>query len=258
MRIGLRRLRASLAVFDDVIDDDDLEHIKDELRWMTRELGPARDLDVFLAEVIGPLRSSRPEDDLIAASHRDIEQQRRAAYARAAAASRSGRFRDAMLGLAQWIETGRWTADEERTELRARPVAKYAKKRLARLRKWIKRKGADLRDRSVSQRHRLRIRAKRLRYATEFFAATFPDETSAKRRTESLAALKDLQDALGNLNDLATRHRLMVDSLGDKAKAVEQAADSSNEDPDKKAESLLHKAEQALARFADTKSFWKA
>ena len=152
-----------------------------------------------------------------------VQQQRMAAYARAAAAARSSRFRGAMLGLAEWIETGPWTVDEERTELRARPVAEYAKKKLARLRKWIKRKGADLRHRSVSQRHRLRIRAKRLRYATEFFAATFPDETSAKRRTESLAALKDLQDALGDLNDLATRHALMVDSLGDKAKAVEQA-----------------------------------
>jgi triphosphatase len=259
MRIGLRRLRAAIAIFDEIVDDDDLEKIKDELRWIMRELGPARDLDVFEAEVLRPQRESRPKDEAIAAAHRAVQQQRMVAYARAAAATRSSRFRGAMLGLAEWIEAGPWTADEERTELRARPVAKYAKKRLARLRKWIKRKGVDLRHRSVRQRHRLRIRAKRLRYATEFFAGTFRDETSAKCRTESLAALKDLQDALGGLNDLATRHALMVDSLGDKAKALEQTAtDGVQEEADKKAESLLRKAEQALARFADAKSFWKA
>jgi inorganic triphosphatase YgiF len=259
MRIGLRRLRASLAVFDEIVGDDDLAKIKTELRWITQELGPARDLDVFETEVLRPLRASRPEDEVIAASHRDVQQQRMAAYARAAAATRSSRFRGAMLRLAEWIETGPWTVDEERTELRARAVSEYAAKKLARLRKRIKRKGADLRHRSVSQRHRLRIRAKRLRYATEFFAATFPGAASAKRRTESLAALKDLQDALGGLNDLATRHALMVDSLGDKAKAIEQAAtDGSQEDADKKSGTLLRKAEQAVARLATTKSFWKA
>ena len=259
MRIGLRRLRASIAIFDEIVDDDDLEKIKDELRWITRELGPARDLDVFEAEVLRPLRASRPEDEAIAAAHRDVQQQRMGAYARAAATTRSSRFRGAMLGLAEWIETGPWTVDGERTELRGRVVAKFATKKLARLRKWIKRKGADLRHRSVRQRHRLRIRVKRLRYATEFFAATFRDETSAKRRTESLAALKDLQDALGDLNDLATRHALIVESLGDKARAVEQpSTDGVQGEADARAESLLRKAEQALTRFAETKSFWKA
>ena len=256
MRIGLRRSRAAIAVFGEIVDDDDLEQIKDELRWIMRELGPARDLDVFEAEVLRPLRASRPEDEAIAASHRDVQQQRMTAYARAAAAARSSRFRDAMLMLAEWIETGSWTVDEERAKLRMRAVAKFAKKKLARLRKWIKRKGADLRHRSVSQRHRLRIRAKRLRYATEFFAGTFPDETSAKRRTGALAALKDLQDALGGLNDLATCP-LMIDGLGAKAKAIQRAANDS-EDAGARAEVLSRKAEQALARFAEIKSFWKA
>ena len=83
---------------------------------------------------------------------------------------------------------------------------RHAKAELSKLRKRIKRKGADIRHLCVMQRHKLRIRAKRLRYATEFFAGTFPREASAKRRQESLAALKDVQDALGGLNDLATRH----------------------------------------------------
>jgi inorganic triphosphatase YgiF len=89
MRIGLRRLRAAIAIFADVVDDDELEPIEGELKWITKELGPARDLDVFGAEVLRPLRAKRPEDPAIAASHREFEERRMAAYARAAVAARS-------------------------------------------------------------------------------------------------------------------------------------------------------------------------
>lgn len=258
MRIGLRRLRASIAIFADVVDDQSLQQIKGELKWITKELGPARDLDVFGADVLRPLRAKRPEDASLAASHRQFEEKRMAAYARAATAARSLRFRASMLDLAEWIETGQWSTDDgrERTALRTRPVAEHAEAKLARLRRRIKRKGTDLRHRSVKGRHRLRIRAKRLRYATEFFASTFPGQTSAKRRTESLSALKDLQDALGGLNDLATRHALIADDLEDDAGKATSAAHAHLAAAGSE-ETLLLKAEQAFARFAETKAFWK-
>jgi triphosphatase len=261
MRIGLRRLRAAIAIFATVVGDEDLRKIKAELKWITRELGPARDLDVFATDVLAPLMASHPEDEEIAATHRDFQERRAAAYVSAAVSVRSGRFRCAVLDLAEWIETGPWAVDDdkERKALRTRAVAKHAEKKLARLRKRIKSKGADLRHRSVRQRHRLRIRAKRLRYATEFFASTFPGEANAKRRLESLAALKDLQDALGGLNDLAMRQALMADgSEGDVREAEISAPDTRPPAPDIQAEMLLLKAEQAFTRFAETKAFWKA
>jgi CHAD domain-containing protein len=99
----------------------------------------------------------------------------------------------------------------------------------------------------VRQRHKLRIRAKRLRYGTEFFAGTFDGHTSEKRRSDSLSALKDLQDALGGLNDIATRQTLI-------GHGVEHGPASSEE----QAAKLLHNAEEAFASFIDTKAFWKA
>jgi CHAD domain-containing protein len=258
MRIGIRRVRAALAVFADVVGDEDLAKIKKELRWMMRELGPARDLDVFGADVLHPLRADRPGDEVIAASHRDFQQRRMAAYARAAAAARSGRFRQAVLHIAEWIEAGPWTVDGDKQRKALRAVAEHARKKLAPLRKRIKKKGAPLKHRSVGQRHRLRIRAKRLRYATEFFAATFPGEAAAKRRTESLAALKDLQDALGGLNDLATHRGLIVGGLGGDGNAIGPAAAAGLTDAKARTKNLLVKAEQALARFAGTKPFWTA
>ena len=155
-----------------------------------------------------------------------------------------------MLDLAEWIEIGPWTreVDSEHEARRSRPVAEHARKELRRLRKRIRSQGSDLDELSVGQLHRLRIRAKRLRYATEFFATTFPGAKAAKRREKSLAALKDLQDALGSLNDLAMRQTLIGEvtaghALGDYEASVDR---------------LLASAEKAYKKFARTKSFWKA
>jgi CHAD domain-containing protein len=198
------------------------------------------------------LRESGPGDIDMAAAHRDFDAKHEAAYARAAAALSSSRFRNAILDLAEWIETGPSDQDADRKASRDGSVTDYAKKELARLRKWIKRKGADLRRLNVAQRHRLRIRAKRLRYGTEFFATTFPGEASAAQRSKSLHALKDLQDALGSLNDIATHHDLIAGITQEDAEAHGLAASSD------KVEELLRESERALARFAATEPFWNA
>src|SRR5262245_20493677 len=248
MRIGLRRLRAALAIFAAAVSDEQMDRIKAELKWMTRELGPARDLDVFAANVLTPLSATDPGDIDMAAAHRDFDAKREAAYARAAAALGSSRFRNAILDLAEWIETSSGNdQDEDRKASRDGSVAEYAKKALTRLRKWIKRNGAELRQLDVAQRHRLRIRAKRLRYGTEFFATTFPGKASAARRSKSLDALKDLQDALGSLNDIATHGDLIAGGRKQNVGTHRRLATS-----------LMHKSERAFARFAATKPFWKA
>ena len=45
MRIALRRLRAAISLFSTVVSDARVEAIKAELKWLGRELSPARDLD---------------------------------------------------------------------------------------------------------------------------------------------------------------------------------------------------------------------
>jgi CHAD domain-containing protein len=59
MRIGLRRLRAALAIFDDIVADEQQGKIKAELKWVTQHLGPARDLDVFATDVLRPQREAK-------------------------------------------------------------------------------------------------------------------------------------------------------------------------------------------------------
>jgi inorganic triphosphatase YgiF len=253
MRIGLRRFRAAISLFSEMVSDQDLPRIKAELQWITKELGPARDLDVFAAEVLAPMKAAHPEDGEVAAAHRALEERRKQAYDRARGSVRSDRFRHALLDLAEWAEIGPWASEEDakRDAMRARPIAEHAEKKLRRLRKRIKKRGAHLRELSVRKRHRLRISAKRLRYGTEFFASTFPGEKQAERRERSLAALRDLQDALGGLNDLAMRPALLAD--GGEGQEVSHGLGAVETDGEK----LLSAAEEAFARFAEVKPFWK-
>ena len=61
MRVGLRRLRAAMSLFKELIEEPDLEHIKSDLKWLTEQLGAiARDLDVFLKEGVKPLEREEP------------------------------------------------------------------------------------------------------------------------------------------------------------------------------------------------------
>jgi triphosphatase len=60
MRVGLRRLRGAVALFKRVLGDKQSERIKSELKWLTGELAPARDLDVYERSNIEPLRSVLP------------------------------------------------------------------------------------------------------------------------------------------------------------------------------------------------------
>ncbi len=52
MRIGLRRMRAAIIAFDKMVADSEKKRIKSELKWITNELGPARDLDVFEIDIL--------------------------------------------------------------------------------------------------------------------------------------------------------------------------------------------------------------
>src|SRR5262249_57099898 len=56
MRVGLRRLRAAISLFAALLRDAQSAAIKAELKWLTGELGPARELEVLMQRVIAPVQ----------------------------------------------------------------------------------------------------------------------------------------------------------------------------------------------------------
>jgi inorganic triphosphatase YgiF len=252
MRVGLRRMRAAIRAFRDMAPGPEQQRVKTALKWMTTVLGPARDLDVFTAEVLQPLRAAKGNDASFAEAQRAFMERRAQAYAAATTSVRSDRFRRALLDMAEWIEVGSWTVDAGLRELRERPVREHAEELLTRLRKKIRKQDKLLEEMNAAGRHKLRIRAKTLRYIIEFFARLFAEKENQRRREAALRALKDVQDALGAVNDLAARKALAADGhdLSDEAAGLLTFDDG-------RVELLLEKAQAARAAFAEVKSFWK-
>jgi triphosphatase len=168
-----------------------------------------------------------------------------------------------MLELAAWIETGPWTMNQNEPArlARARPIEFFAAEELTRRHKKVKKDGKQLAKLELVARHELRIRIKKLRYAAEFFSKLFPGQKRRKR--ELLASLKKLQDALGDVNDVAVQAGLKGEILGSKGgkAAVNQhrafAAGLIIGHQKARLESLLNSAEDAFSDFKKAKTFWK-
>ena len=107
MRVALRRLRAAISLFSDMLADPQTDALKGEFKWITAELGPAREFEVFLKRVVKPVADREREPGITLVS-RELRQKREHALARARAAVNSRRFRDLALDTVAWIETGDW------------------------------------------------------------------------------------------------------------------------------------------------------
>jgi triphosphatase len=179
----LRRLRSAISLFSALLDDEETEGIKSELKWVTSEFGPARELDVFLTRVVGPLVGRHRDDESIRRLDVDITTRREEAFDRARAAMDSARFRKLLLDVAAWIEAGEWTRNEDELlrALRKQLVNQTAFDQLERRWKKILKRGKRLESLDSRRLHKLRIAAKKLRYASDFFQGVF----AGKRRPDA-------------------------------------------------------------------------
>jgi hypothetical protein len=109
MRVGLRRLRAAISLFAPLLRDPQTAAIKTELKWLARELAPARELDVLLQRVIMPVKRRHPRWHGIPSLSQEFAEKRKSALTRAQNAVASVRFHALTFETAAWLETGRWT-----------------------------------------------------------------------------------------------------------------------------------------------------
>jgi CHAD domain-containing protein len=198
---------------------------------------------------------------------RDLRKKRKHAFARARTAIGSARFRSLAFDTAAWIETGEWrhSKGEVAGALREGPIAAMAAEKLRRHRKKILNGGAHLDELEPRRRHELRIRAKKLRYASEFFAGAFPGRKSSRLREEFVAGLEKLQDALGELNDIVVHEELTERIVGAQelkgkryrsraTKAFAAGRLSGREEA--RTKSVLEDARRAYRILAKAKPFW--
>jgi inorganic triphosphatase YgiF len=239
LRVAARRLRSALSTFRPLVDDAGFSPVKGDLKWLAGSLDEARDLDVFAASVSDQAKALATPPPGLDALTAALEAARRRRWAKAAKMASSARFRALMIDVAAWVETGSWLAASPT------PAKAFAAHALgARLRKVHKR-GKHLAEADDAARHRLRIEAKKLRYAAEAFASLY-GRRSANR---FIGRVKDVQTTLGDLNDLAVAGALVA-SLKLEPDAAFAAGELVGLRMAAK-DQLIAKAEKAFKRLAD-------
>ena len=257
LRVGLRRLRSLITSFKRVVADARLPAIKAELKWLTGELDAARNLDVLLHGDYRAAVAQKDDAEGLKGLGVRLRGARRMAYVRAAGAVESERFRRLLLDLLVWIETGPWTAATKHAARRDRPIARFAADELRDRRRKISHRGRRLRELDPHARHKLRIEAKKLRYAADAFSGLFGRQRRAKAFVE---ALKQVQDALGDLNDIVVGERLAHEAAVIPGRAETDSAFVAGRitgAQKARVAPLTDRAEAAIEAFREARPFWK-
>jgi triphosphatase len=205
MRVGLRRLRSALGLFGEVAPCP--AALQEELGWLASALGATRDWEVFAGGTLNQVAGARPDEAEWAPLQQAAFDVARKNRQKAAASVRSVRYARLLLSLGGWVQGARWRESlaQPGREALAALLATFATQTLARRHGTLKKRGKRLQEGTPQARHRVRIAAKNVRYAAEFFHSLYP----AKRLRPYVAALAALQDALGWLNDASVADGLL-------------------------------------------------
>ena len=199
LRVALRRLRSVFSIFAPLFPPAVLEPPIAETRRLARTLGEARDWDVFVAETLPPVAARYANHAGLTGLARAAAVQRRAAARLARRAVIAAPGQGLLLALGAWVSAATWleALDDAQQLALQQPAVEFAQTVLGEAFKRVRRRGRNFATLAPADLHRLRIAAKKLRYATEFFAPLFDQKAAHDYRT----VLARLQDTLGSYND---------------------------------------------------------
>lgn len=209
-RVAIRRLRTAMRFWAPVLPPHFLETFDPSWQALAQLLGEQRNLDVFAGHTLPPLKLRFPDRG----SLRRLEAAagRRRADARKAVRAAIEHPAYARL-LLQFVAAISALAEDEADALVATQASdvmtSFARMRLQRFAKTVRRRG-EATGSDPEAHHRLRIAFKRLRYALEFCAPLF----HRKRLRRYLSAAAEMQEVLGDMNDLAVTSGILGDLKG--------------------------------------------
>jgi len=195
MRVGLRRLRAAMAMVKDLVQLP--APLADDVEWLAGELGDARNWDVFIESLLPGLPVPDEHKPALArvevAAREEAERHR----ARVRAAVGSPRYTGLMLGLGAWIAGQGWKQEGAPAPELAQKVGKTAPGLVRHAAARVRKRARSIDLQHPETLHKVRIAAKKERYAREFFEAL----SHGKKETRRHDMLSGMQDELGLLND---------------------------------------------------------
>lgn len=243
LRVGVRRMRVALRLFRKQLSEETQQKLGEDLRWIFRSLGAARDYDVLLGE-LDAITPEAKERDAVRAG---LSRVRSAALRKARRDLKSARF-DALVRSLRRLSIA--LAADERPSPRAR---KWSKKRMQkRLDAVLAGRGA-LDGHDPEALHELRKDLKKLRYAADIVGTLFP----GKRTKRYLKRLSTLQDVLGPINDAAVGSGMLMETSGALSPEPARVAREAAQLLDQRGASARGELIDTFDEFADKKPFWK-
>lgn len=226
MRVGLRRLRAALDLFDNLVT---LPARKREgLDALAQQLGATRDWDVLATSTLARFDAEGAAAGQIAPLQAAAQERSARSHTALGAALEAPVHEQLLTEVEDWFEQRRWRDEpdfdagalQQKATRGAVPLLAHAQRRLRKRAKGLglerepqaqaaaddtELAGTSNAD-AAHARHRVRIAAKKARYAAEFFQSVLP----GRKTKRYIASLSSLQDRLGELNDLAVAEGLLA------------------------------------------------
>jgi inorganic triphosphatase YgiF len=208
-RIALRRLRSAFKIYRPLLRRKRIALIDEEVRWLGRILGAARDLDVLQAELLEPAITALGEEKQLAPLMATLAARKAEAYRGVTEALESARYRHLLIALCALGHADDLSKADEGKGLDRR-LLELASAALTRAHGRLLKRGRGFEELSKPERHEVRIALKRLRYALDFFSDIFEDE----RKKKFVKKLTRLQDDLGRMNDVAVAETMLARLVG--------------------------------------------
>lgn len=199
MRVGLRRLRTCLAMFNKALPSPEIPLLRAEAGRIASGMGRARDTDVFIKLVNeGPLTVIE-RDESFEALLEAAQTRRKEAYRDVRDLVDAARTSQFVQDVQSFMDRHGWRSalGPENLHLLTRPAEDFAAEALDKLDSRALKRGHKIRKLAAEQRHDLRILLKKIRYTGEFVSALFPRKQAARY----IRSAADLQDILGAYND---------------------------------------------------------
>lgn len=251
MRVALRRMRSAFNIFKKIISSKESAKVLIELKWINKILGKARDIDVFVTQTL-PSVIKKNEGHLGLLKLRDKALTAQAeALKKVQTAISSQRYHRFLFTLLAWLENESWLMSfKHRKNLQILNIATAI---LTKQHKLLLRQTNNLVDASPKKRHLVRVAAKKMRYAAEFFTSLYP----ARKSHKFINTLSHLQDQLGVLNDAATTKKLLRKLINHQDNpALEKASHMLIKCNDRNVGHYLAHSDKTWQRFISKNPFW--
>ncbi|HLY06279.1 MAG TPA: CHAD domain-containing protein [Rhizomicrobium sp.] len=265
LRVGLRRLRVALISFGGEFRTPQFEAVRLRAKDLAKQLAPARDLDVFVSELLEPVANANGSKEAFAVLRRCAQEARKRAFGDAFAVISGPRLRMFMRDVSDVSDGRGWPFPPYQGSVLAGvraydvPARTVAERILSDRYKRACKRARHLDRLTADERHALRIELKKLRYAAEFFVPFFDADETRK----FLSRLSRMQDVLGAVNDVAVAKNIL-----EKFVASAESADGVSANEVSFVAGLIYgwhleraaytwrEAVERWKKFARTRTFW--